>query len=69
VVAVASGRGDLPAALEELARTYEARAQRWITTLRILLGPVLLMLVGSILGSTIAGMMLAFTSVIQALTA
>jgi type II secretory pathway component PulF len=69
VVAVASGRGDLPLALEELARTYEARAQRWISTLRVLLGPILLIFVGIVLGWTIAGMMLAFTSVIRALTA
>jgi type IV pilus assembly protein PilC len=69
VVAVASGRGDLPLALEELARTYEARAQRWVSTLRVLLGPVLLLFVGVVLGSTIAGVMLAFVSVIQAMTA
>ena len=69
VVMVASGRGDLPAALSELARTYETRAQRWISTLRILLGPVLLVLVGTVLGSTIAGMMLVFTSVMRGLTA
>lgn len=68
VVAVASGRGDLPLALEELARTYEARAQRWISTLRIVLGPVLLILVGIVLGWTIAGMMHGFVRIIQAMT-
>jgi len=68
IVAVASGRGDLPLALEELARTYEARAQRWISTLRIVLGPVLLIFVGVVLGWTIAGMMYGFVRVIQSLT-
>lgn len=68
VVQVASDRGDIAAALEELARTYEARAQRWIATLRVLLGPILLIVVGSCLGLIIAAMMYTCTSFIRMLT-
>lgn len=53
VVATASGRGELPAALEELADVYEQRARQWISTVRMVLGPLLLLIVGVALGGMV----------------
>lgn len=69
-VATASGpRGDLPSALRELAQAYEARAQHRARTVRILLGPILLIVVGAILGVVILGILLPMLQLIQSLTA
>ncbi|MCH8224878.1 MAG: type II secretion system F family protein, partial [Chloroflexi bacterium] len=49
VISVSGPRGELPSALAELARTYESRAQAWISTVRTVLSPVLLIIVGGTL--------------------
>lgn len=68
VVSVTAARGELPAALEELARTYELRARQWSGTVRVILGPLLLLFVGGVLGLVIIGMLLPMVHLIQALT-
>jgi type II secretory pathway component PulF len=67
---VANGvlRGNLPAALAELARMYERRAERWVTTVRLIVGPLLLVLIAVIMGFIFVGIVSAMTSVIRSLT-
>jgi type IV pilus assembly protein PilC len=69
LVSVTAARGELAAALEELARTYELRARQWAGTVRIILGPVLLLAVGMLLGTVILGMLLPAVQLIKSLTA
>ncbi len=69
VVSVTAARGELAAALEELARTYELRARQWAGTVRIILGPVLLLMVGLLLGTVIFGIFRPLIDVIKILTA
>ncbi len=68
VVSATAARGELPAALEELARTYELRARQWAGVVRVILGPVLILGIGGILGMVIAGLMLPMISLIQSMT-
>lgn len=68
VVRSAAPRGELATALAELARTYESRAESWVRTLRIVLGPLLLLLVGTFLGLVITGIGATFGFLIQSLT-
>jgi type IV pilus assembly protein PilC len=68
VVSVTAPRGELAAALEELARTYELRARQWAGTVRVILGPVLLLVVGLLLGTVIVGLLLPLVQLIEALT-
>jgi type II secretory pathway component PulF len=65
VASVAGSRGDLPAALEELARLYEQRAQNWLRLVRIALGPILLILVGGGIALVLSAVALALTSTLQ----
>lgn len=69
VVSATAARGELPAALEELARTYELRARQWAGVVRVILGPVLIIGIGGLLGVIIAGLMLPLISIIEAMTA
>jgi type IV pilus assembly protein PilC len=64
-VATASGRGELPGALEELASVYEHRAQKWVSTVRMLLGPLLLVFVGVVLGGMIAAIFSIFAGALK----
>ncbi|MBU0618083.1 MAG: type II secretion system F family protein [Planctomycetes bacterium] len=68
VVSATAARGELPAALEELARTYEQRAREWSGVVRVILGPVLLLAVGLFLGLVIVGLVLPLIHLIQGLT-
>jgi|GEM_PF-159135 len=68
VVQVTTQRGELPSSLAELARTYEARAEHWSRTMRTVLGPLLLFVVASMLGTVIVGIGLTFASMLQMLT-
>jgi type IV pilus assembly protein PilC len=68
VVSATAARGELPAALEELARTYELRARQWSGIVRVIFGPVLLLAVGLVLGLVIVGLILPLVHLIQALT-
>lgn len=68
VVAAASRRGDLPATLQELARTYEVRAQRWADGVRVVLGPLLFVIVGAVIATTVLGIVLAFGGLIRAMS-
>ena len=68
VVSVTSARGELPAALEELARTYELRAREWSGVIRAIWGPVLILLLGVTLGFCILGLLLPMVNLIQGLT-
>ena len=68
VVSTTAARGDLPAALSELARTCETRAEHWVRTMRIILGPILLLLVAGVLGFVIVGLGTAFTRMLQYMT-
>ena len=68
VVSATAARGGLPAALEELARTYELRARQWSGVVRVILGPVLLLAVGLFLGTVIVGLLLPVIHLIQGLT-
>lgn len=64
----AAPRGELATALSELARTYESRAEHWVRMLRVLLGPLLLLGVGTFLGLVIIGIGATFVGLIQSLT-
>lgn len=68
VVRAAAPRGELAAALTDLARTYESRAESWVRTVRILLGPLLLLVVGLFLGLVITGIGATFGYLIASLT-
>lgn len=68
VVTTAGPRGELPAALAELARNYEARARQSASTVRVVLGPMLLLIVGATLGALVIGMLLPLVSLIRSLT-
>jgi type II secretory pathway component PulF len=68
VVSATAMRGDLPAALSELARTYEAQAQHWVRTMRVILGPLLLLLVGTLLALIFVGLAGALADLIASLT-
>jgi type IV pilus assembly protein PilC len=67
MVAASGPRGELPGAMEELARTCELRAQQWVGTTRVVLGPLLLLLVGLTLGGLIMAMISMMTSLISGL--
>jgi type II secretory pathway component PulF len=67
VVSATAPRGDLPAALAELARNYEMRAQQWTSAMRIILGPLLLLIVGAMLGGIVVGVIGACITVINSL--
>jgi type II secretory pathway component PulF len=69
VVTVTAARGELPAALEELARTYELRARQSAGTVRVILGPLLLIAVGLLLGFVIVSVAQPVINMIQGLTA
>ena len=68
VVSATASRGELPAALEELARMYELRAKQWNGIVRVMLGPVLLLGVGLILGTVIVGLLMPLINLLQGLT-
>lgn len=63
-VAVAAPRGDLPATLAELARTYETRAQHWANALRVILGPLLLFILALGLGGLIVSVLALISSIL-----
>lgn len=50
IVGAAATRGDLAGALADLARTYESRAEHWVQTMRVVVGPLLVVLVGGGIG-------------------
>ncbi|MGE0482000.1 MAG: type II secretion system F family protein [Phycisphaerae bacterium] len=68
VVRSTAARGELPAALAELARAYEQRAAQWTSLLRIILGPLLLLLLAGTFGALFSIVFLAFGGIIQALS-
>lgn len=68
VVRSSAPRGELASALSELAGTYESRAEHCVRMLRILLGPILLLLVGAFLGLVMTGIGATFAHLIQSLT-
>lgn len=68
IVSVAGPRGDLPAALSELARLHEAQAHNTAGIVRILLGPLLLIMVGLMLSSVMFVLMAPIISLLRALT-
>jgi len=65
LVSVAGPRGSLPAALSELALSYESRAENWARSMRLILGPALLIAVGTLLGVVIVTFGLAFVRVLN----
>lgn len=65
LVATTAVRGDLAAGLSELARTYEQRARQWVSTMRLILGPLLLVVVGGALALLILLTALAFLSLLR----
>jgi type II secretory pathway component PulF len=67
-VQVAGPRGDLPATLAELARTYELRAQQRATAVRLVLGPLLFLLVAAVVGGLIVGVLLVVSAVLNTLS-
>jgi type IV pilus assembly protein PilC len=67
VVSTAASRGELPAALEELARIYEERAEHWVNAVRFALGPLLLLFVGATLGLAIVLIFSVFASLLRGL--
>jgi type II secretory pathway component PulF len=69
VVSATATRGELPAALEELARTYELRARQSSGVVRVVLGPVLLLTIGAFASLVIFGLALPMLRLIQAMTA
>lgn len=56
VVSTTAPRGELAAGLSELARLYEQRAEHWVRLLRVLLGPVLILLVSGVLALILTGL-------------
>lgn len=68
VVQTSSSRGDLPAALHELAEMYEQRAQQRASALRFIFGPLLFILVGALVGTVILGILLLIVEVLHTLT-
>jgi type IV pilus assembly protein PilC len=68
VVETAEQRGGLAAALQELARTYELRAQQWISTLRIVLGPLLLLVLAVALGAVVVSIFSALAAFLNLLS-
>ncbi len=67
-VATAAPRGDLPSALQELARVYEEQAQHWASVVRIMLGPFLLAFVGLFLLFVVLSLFLPLISLVQCLS-
>jgi type IV pilus assembly protein PilC len=67
-VQVAGPRGDLPATLAELARTYELRAQQRASAVRLVLGPLLFLLVAAVVGGLIVGVLLVISTVLNTLS-
>lgn len=68
VVRSTAARGELPGALEELARAYEQRAVQWTNLLRIILGPLLLLLLAGTFGALFSIIFLTLAAVIQMLS-
>ncbi len=68
VVTTTAQRGELPAGLSELAKSYEARSEYWSRTLRVILGPALLLFVATFIGTVIAMIGGAMAEVIQRIT-
>ncbi len=66
-VQVAAPRGDLPGALAELARTYELRAQQYVSAVRALLGPLLFLLMTITIGGLIASLLAVVSLFLKAL--
>lgn len=64
-VTIAAPRGDLPATLSELARTYELRAEDAVSTLRAVLGPLLFLVLAVLLGGMILMMLLAYNTILR----
>ena len=64
-VTVAAPRGDLSAALAELARYYEEQARLATTTLRMVVGPLLMLGVGLVLAVLIAVIFLPFRAMLS----
>jgi len=64
-VQVAVGRDALPTALGQLARSYENRALHTQSMLRSVLAPVLVIVLGSIVGFAICGMFLPLVTLIN----
>ena len=67
-VQVAGARGELPGALRELALAYEARAQQSTRALRLILGPILIILVGIIIGTSMLVALLPMINLLGGLT-
>ena len=61
----AGPRGDLPAALAEIARTYELRAQHWVNTLRAFIGPLLFLVLAVGIGGLIVSVLLAINTLLR----
>jgi type II secretory pathway component PulF len=66
--AVAAPRGDLSAALVEVARAYELRARQWVTTLRTVLGPLLFLVVATSIGGLIIAIIVTFQTLLLYIT-
>ena len=69
VVATTAARGEMPAALEELARAYESRAEQRVGALRIIMGPLLLLSVGVVVGCIVAMVFGVVGTLLQMLSA
>lgn len=67
VVRSAGARGELPAALTELARCYESQARQRTAQLRFVLGPLLMFLLAAGVGSVLVSIVLVFSAIIRAL--
>jgi type II secretory pathway component PulF len=67
VVSATAPRGELPSALSELARSYETRADQWVRMLRILLGPILLLLVAGFLATIVLAVGAVFSRITNAM--
>ena len=61
----AGPRGDLPAALAEIARTYELRAQHWVNTLRAFLGPLLFLVLAIGIGGLVVSVLVAINTLLR----
>jgi type II secretory pathway component PulF len=64
-VLAAGPRGDLPAALAEIARTYELRAQHWVNTLRAFIGPLLFLVLTIGIGGLVVCILVAINALLH----
>lgn len=67
-IQVAGARGQLVDALADLARTYDIVARHKMAIVRILIRPIVIFLVGAVIGIVVASLMLPMVSLINSLT-